>query len=39
MSYSFSLGVVQHADIAGSLLLGVQFGTGAQDGGWRDHGT
>lgn len=30
---------MQHRDIAGSLYLGVQFGTGARDGGWRVRGT
>lgn len=39
MSYNFSLRVVQHGDITASLFLGIQFGTGEQDGGWRGHGT
>lgn len=34
MSHSFSLGVVWHRGIAGSLFLGIQFGTG----GWRGRG-
>lgn len=39
MSYNFSLRVVQHGDITASLFLGIQFGTGVQDGGWRGRGT